>query len=69
MNTAFSVIDKMFLREIANAEIRKTNCFRFFLNNIITMCFPDSCNRCFLPRNYIPVEDTKNELLCKIMDF
>ena len=69
LNTAFSVIDKMFLREIANAEIKKTNFFRFFLNNIITMCFPDSCNRCFLPRNYIPVEDTKNELLCKIMDF
>ena len=69
LNTAFSVIDKMFLREIANAEIKKTNFFRFFLNNIITIFCPISCNRCFLPKDYLPVQDTTNILLCKIMDF
>lgn len=60
----------MFLREIANAEIKKKNKFRFFLNSLINMCCPlNSCIRCFLPKNYIPVQESGGKLLCKIMDF
>ena len=60
----------MFLREIANAEIKKNNRLRFFLNSVITMCCPcDLCDRCFLPKSYTPVQESGGELLCKIMDF
>ena len=69
LNTAFSIIDKMFLREISNAEIKKKNYCRFFLNSIINTCCPSCCNNFFIPENYKPVHDCDNELLCKIMDF
>ena len=68
LNTAYSVIDKIFLREIINAEIKKNNRFKFFLNNLLSPCFPKSFSKCFLPKNYIPIEDCNNPLLCKIMD-
>ena len=69
LNTAFSIIDKMFLREIANAEIKKNNCIRFFLNDIFTTFAPGICDKWFLPKNYIPIEESGGELLKKIMNF
>jgi hypothetical protein len=68
LNTAFSIIDKMFLQEIANAEIKKNNYIRFILYNIFSSCFP-IYSKIFLPFNYIPVQDCGGELLCKIMNF
>lgn len=68
LNTAYSVIDKIFLREITNAEIKKKNCLSFFVNSILTIFLPDKCNKCFLPSDYIPVEECSNELIRKIMD-
>jgi len=49
LNTAFSVIDKIFLQEIANAEIKNNNYFLFFCNSIITSCFPKICKSFFIP--------------------
>ena len=68
LNTAYSVIDKIFLKEITNAEIKKKNPISFFLNSIFSTILPIQCNKCFLPKNYIPVEECSNELIRKIMD-
>ena len=68
LNTAYSMIDKIFLREITNAEIKKKNPFKFLFNDFFTWCCPNSCNRSFLPNNYIPFEEINCELLEKIMD-
>ena len=69
LNTAFSVIDRMFLREIANAELKKKHALRFFVNSIFTMFAPTFCKRWFLPRKYIPIHESGGLLLQKIMDF
>lgn len=69
LNTAFSVIDKMFLREIANAEIKKKNWIRFFCNDIFSCIFPCWCEKTFIPSNYINVQECGGELLRKIMGF
>jgi hypothetical protein len=69
LNTAFSVIDNMFLQEIANAELKKKHKIRFILNNLITICFPNSCSKCFLPKSFVRVEESGGELLRKIMNF
>ena len=68
LNTAYSVIDKIFLREITNAEVKKKNKIRFFLNSILTICLPNCCNKFLLPKNFIPVEECSNDLIRKIMD-
>lgn len=68
LNTAFSVIDKMFLQEIANAEIKKKNRIRFILYNTFSCCFP-TISKMFLPLSYVPVQDCGGELLRKIMNF
>ena len=69
LNTAFSVIDKIFLQEIANAEIKKTNKIRFFCNSIFALCCFDRGNLCFLPNNYIPIKDLGGEIYKKILGF
>ena len=69
LNTAFSVIDKMFLQEIANAEIKKNNRLSFFINYIFTSCCPNKYKKFCIPNNYIPVEESGGELLQKIMNF
>jgi hypothetical protein len=68
LNTAFSVIDKMFLQEIANAELKKKYCILFFIYNLCG-CLPNNCRKIILPSQYIPVEECGGKLLRKIMDF
>ena len=62
------VFKKIFLREITNAEIKKNNRIRFFLNSLLILFLPVTCNKIFLPRDFIPLTESNNELLCKIMD-
>ena len=69
LNTAFSVIDKMFLREIANAELKKIHNVAFFLNSIVTIFAPNTCKKLFLPRNYVDIYDSDGDILQKIMGF
>jgi hypothetical protein len=66
LNTAFSLIDKMFQQEIINAELRKNHYVRFFLNDLFTMCFP-SCISCCLPPTYIPPEKTGGDIMRKLL--
>ena len=66
LNTAFSVIDKMFLREIANADLRRKHYVRFWFNDIVTVFAPVRCRMWFLPSTYAPNEDSDTELLKKI---
>ena len=69
LNTAFSVIDKMFLREIANAELKNKYWLRFWLNGLVTIIAPVKYKTLFLPLNYVPIEETSGKLLKKIMGF
>ena len=69
LNTAFSVIDKMFLREIANAELKKIHKVAFFFNSIFTIFAPNKCKKIFLPRNYVDIYDSDGDILQKIMGF
>jgi hypothetical protein len=69
LNTAFSVIDKMFLKEIANAELKKTHKISFFFNSIFVIFAPNTCKKIFLPRNYIDIYDSDSDILQKIMGF
>jgi len=70
LNTAFSIIDKIFLQEIANAEIKKNNRIRFFFNNIIC-CLPDSWHskNVFLPTNYKSIQYSLDDLFKKFIDY
>ncbi len=65
LNTAFSMIDKMFQQEILNAEIRKKHYCCFTLHYFIHCCFPSYG----LPNNYIAPEKVGGELLENLMDF
>ena len=68
LNTAFSMIDKMFQQEIMNAKLRQKHWIRFKINNFIKFCCP-SKTTCFLPRNYINPENSGGNILQKILGF
>ena len=65
LNTAFSLIDKMFQQEIINAELRKTHSVLFFINDLFTTCFP-SCVTCCLPPAFIPPEETGGDIMKRL---
>ena len=68
LNTAFSIIDKIFLQEIANAEIQKNNKLRFFCNSCFIYLFRFDCIKSiFIPKNFTPIRNLEDELLQKIM--
>ena len=66
LNTAFSMIDKIFQQEITNAEIKKNYWLCFLLNKLCCMCGV-SCSRCLLPSNYVPPEECGGDILQKLM--
>ena len=66
LRTAFSMIDKMFLQEIKNAELKKKYYFRFLINDLLKCIF---CNTTFcLPSEYIEPENC-NPLLKRLLIF
>ena len=71
LNTAFSMIDKIFQQEITNAEIKKNYWVCFLLNKICCMCsgpcFSDAGRRWFLPDTYIRPEECGGDILQKLM--
>ena len=69
LNTAFSMIDKMFQQEIVNAEISKRHFIGFFCNEILTICFPSMRRKCCIPNTYILPEACGGKLLQKLMGF
>ena len=58
LNTAFSIIDKMFQQEILNAKLRSSHCLRFF--------FHDLCC-CVLPSKYIEPEMSGGDIFANIL--
>ena len=65
LNTAFSMIDKMFQQEILNAELRKKYYFCINFHFFINYFFPNYN----FPNNYIAPEKVGGELLENLMDF
>ena len=67
LNTAFSMIDKMFQQEITNAELRKKFCIGFMIRDIMTLFCPGFSKTWCLPKNYIPPEKCGGEILERLM--
>jgi len=68
LNTAFSMIDKMFQQEIQNAEYRKKHRFRFFIHRIGVFCSSlKKFKNIGLPNKYIEPEDSGGEIMKKIL--
>ena len=65
LNTAFSMIDKMFQQEILNASLRADYWFRFFLYDL---CGTKSI-KALLPLKYIEPEVSGGDIFEKIMGF
>ena len=67
LNTAFSMIDKMFQQEITNAEIKKKWFFIFFLINSLPCCFGNFIKKKFVPNDYISPTECGGDILQKLM--
>ena len=69
LNTAFSMIDKMFQQEILNAELKKKHGCCFNIKFLFFCCCPNTFKKFGLPENYIPPEKVGGELLENLMGF
>ena len=67
LNTAFSMIDKMFQQEITNADIRKNYKLCFFLHKLCCFCCIGKCSNLLLPDNYIPPEQCGGNILERLI--
>lgn len=67
LNTAFSMIDKMFQQEITNAEIKNTSKCAFCCHDILSLCFPKKYKSWCIPPNYVPPEQCGGDILHKLM--
>ena len=65
LNTAFSMIDKMFQQEINNAKLENQNWLRFFLGNTLFCC----CKNMIFPEKFIDPEKCGGNILQKLMGF
>ena len=68
LNTAFSVIDRMFQQEIQNAELEKQHSVRFFIINTLSCICPETLIERCLPRGYKPPERDDNVVLRHLLD-
>ena len=70
LNTAFSMIDRMFQQEITNGKLKQKHWIRFRLNNFFSMC---CCSKTFadslLPKNFIDPEKSGGNILYNLMCF
>jgi hypothetical protein len=66
LNTAFSMIDKMFQQEILNAKLRSDHWIRFFLYDLLR-CFCVEKLKVILPPKYIEPEVSGGEIFSNIM--
>lgn len=67
LNTAFSLIDKMFQQEITNAELEKTHWFSFWLVETFSCCCP-GLKRICIPAKYIEPHNCCGETMKRIMN-
>lgn len=68
LNTAFSMIDRMFQQEIVNAEIEKRCWIRLYFYNTFSCIIPDCCKNSFVPVNYKDPEISGGDILRRVID-
>ena len=70
LNTAFSMIDKMFQQEILNAKLKQTYWFRFYIYDLFRCCGCCNLNKVqsLLPPNYIDPKIAGGYVMEKIME-
>ena len=68
MNTAFSMIDRMFQQEITNAELKETYWFKFQCYNCLSSLCPDCAKTICLPSAYREPAKSGGEILRKLME-
>ena len=68
LNTAFSMIDKMFQQEILNAKLRQEYWLRFYLYDFFCCCGTGASRR-WLPPKYIEPETSGGDVFEEIMGF
>jgi hypothetical protein len=69
LNTAFSMIDKMFQQEILNASLKTDYWFRFYLYDLCGRCCCTSRIKALLPLKYVEPEVSGGDIFEKIMGF
>jgi hypothetical protein len=69
LNTAFSMIDKMFQQEILNAKLRSDYWFRFYIYDALNCCCCSERLKSLLPAKYIDPEISGGDIFEKIMGF
>jgi hypothetical protein len=67
LNTAFSMIDKMFQQEITNADLRKRYKASFFIHDMLRLCCPFISKRCCVPPHFVEPEECGGEILSNLM--
>ena len=70
LNTAFSMIDKMFQQEILNAKLKQTYWFRFYIYDLFRCCGCCNLNKVqsLLPPDYIDPKIAGGYVMEKIME-
>ncbi len=68
LNTAFSMIDKMFQQEILNAKLRSDHYIRFYVYDLLRCCCVNKM-KALLPPKYIEPEVSGGDIFLNIMDF
>jgi hypothetical protein len=68
LNTAFSMIDKMFQQEITNAELKETHWFKFYLYNCFSPLCPAWAKGCWIPPGYKPPEASGGDILRNLLE-
>jgi hypothetical protein len=67
LNTAFSMIDKMFQQEITNAEIKKKWFLVFWFLNTFPCCCSNFIKEKCIPDDYVPPTECAGDILKKLM--
>ena len=67
LNTAFSMIDKMFQQEITNAELKKRYAVSFFIHDMLMLCCPSKSKKCCVPPRFTEPEECGGDILQKLM--
>jgi len=67
LNTAFSMIDKMFQQEITNADLRKRYKACFFIHDALRLCCPSISKKCCVPPHFIEPEQCGGGILSSLM--
>lgn len=68
LNTAFSMIDKMFQQEITNAELKETHWFKFYLYDCFSPICPNWAKACWIPSRYRAPEACGGEILRNLLE-